>query len=241
MNNNNTNKNEYSELNLDKRMLPLFRTPFLLKNLNDQKRNKYNLDNLNAQKKLTYKVISLNEILEIYLKGINLYKLNLNNYLLKNNKLDLILNTNTKDENYKLNFSLNKFLYCLNRYSCAYNLNSLLYKIRLFLPGRLLKAQPNIKFKYRTTFLKRLQLLIYKENYILENNNSRREINELIEKGKEFEKDLEYLINQSKNQIMILKSRKKIENVNNSKTNLQDFSLIQNINSNDLRIKEVHE
>jgi hypothetical protein len=233
MNNNNTTKNEYSELNIDKRMLPLFSTPLLLKKLNDQKRNKYNLDNLNPQKKLTYKVISLNEILEIYLKGINLYKLNLNNYLLKENKLDLILNTNTKDENYKLNFSLNKFLYCLKRYSCAYNLNSLLYKIRLFLPGRLLKGQPNIKYKYRTTYLKKLQLLIYKENYILENNNSRREINKLIEKGKEFEKDLDYLINQSKNQIMRLISTNKIENANKSIINLQDLSFYQEKKSND--------
>ena len=91
-NNNNTTKNEYSDLNIGKKMLPLFSTPVLLKKLNDQKRNKYNLDNLNPQKKLTYKVISLNEILEIYLKGINLYKSNLNNYLLRENKLDLILN-----------------------------------------------------------------------------------------------------------------------------------------------------
>ena len=162
----------------------------------------------------------------------------MNNYLLKENKLDLILNTNTRDDSYKLKFSINKYLYTLKRISSAYNMNSLLYKIRLFLPGRLLKVQPNIKFKYSTTFVNGLQVLISKEISLLEDTYSKREINELIEKGKELEKDLDYLINQSKNQIMKIKTSKQIENANNIIKKLQEYSLNQDIKSNEIVKKE---
>jgi len=240
-NNINRSNNENSTINIDKRMLPLFSTPVQLKKLNDQKINKYNFDILNPQKKLTYKVISLKEILELFLKGINLYNLNLNKYLLSKNKLNLILALNTnpnpaqptlalplnplslpsspcpngqgtngieigagRAENYKVKFSLNKLLYSLKRFNSVYTLDSLLYKLRLFLPGRLLKPQANIIYKYRTSNLDGLQLLVDKEIYTLELNNSRKEINELIEKGTKLEKDLDYLINQSKNKIINL-------------------------------------
>ena len=91
-NNNNLNKNKYenTEINIDKRIIPLFSTPVILKKINDQKRNKYNFNVLNPQKKLTFKKTTLNEMLDIYLKGLNIYKSNLNKYLLKNNKLNLI-------------------------------------------------------------------------------------------------------------------------------------------------------
>ena len=197
----NRSNNENSTIQIDKRMLPLFSTPIQLKKLNDQKLNKYNLDILNPQKKLTYKIISLKEILDIFLKGINLYNLNLNKYLLSKNNLDLILDLNTnsnlaqsgiaalnsiqgatqsgqlsisqplhvvegsRDEYYKIKFSLNKFLYSLKRFHSVYTLDSLLFKLRLFLPGRLLKPQGNIIYKYRSSNLDGLQLLVEKEIY----------------------------------------------------------------------------
>ena len=70
-------KNEHKDINIDKRILPLFSTPVILKQISDKKRNKYNFNLLNPQKKLTYKVISLKEILSIFLKGLNLYNFNL--------------------------------------------------------------------------------------------------------------------------------------------------------------------
>jgi len=49
MNNNNNlknlnidiTKNDYNDIIIDKRILPLFKTPIILKQLNEKKRNKY--------------------------------------------------------------------------------------------------------------------------------------------------------------------------------------------------------
>ena len=43
-------KNEHKDINIDKRILPLFSTPLKLKQLNDKKRNKYNFSQLNPNK-----------------------------------------------------------------------------------------------------------------------------------------------------------------------------------------------
>nr|YP_009517150.1 ribosomal protein S3 [Asterophora parasitica]AYE93053.1 ribosomal protein S3 [Asterophora parasitica] len=94
LNTNTTNKiiitrNEYSDIKLDTRIIPLFSSPVYLKEKSLKKRNKYNFNLLNSQKKLTSKVISFKEILSLFLKGFNVYNLNLNNYLLQHKKLDL--------------------------------------------------------------------------------------------------------------------------------------------------------
>lgn len=36
-------KNDYKDIIIDKRILPLFKTPIILKQLNETKRNKYNI------------------------------------------------------------------------------------------------------------------------------------------------------------------------------------------------------
>ena len=41
-NNINITKNEYKDIIIDKRIIPLFKTPVILKKLSDKKKNKYN-------------------------------------------------------------------------------------------------------------------------------------------------------------------------------------------------------
>ena len=66
-------------------IIPLFRTPLTLKNINNQKNNGIALNNTNLNK------LSLNKILDLYLKAFTLYNNNFNNYLNSYNNLDLIL------------------------------------------------------------------------------------------------------------------------------------------------------
>src|ERR1700733_7250739 len=73
------NKNDYNNIYYDKRKLPLFKTPIILKKLNDESKNNINL--INYKKDLNLKIISFKEIVKIFLKGIKLYNENLNKYL----------------------------------------------------------------------------------------------------------------------------------------------------------------
>jgi len=107
-----------------------------------------------GDKNLNNNYINLNEILSIFLKGINLYNLTLNNYLKKekNTKLKLIKELKY-DEYNKLNIIYNNYLYLLNRYLPLLRFRSLIYKLELFAPKRLLKYNSlytNIYLKIKT-------------------------------------------------------------------------------------------
>lgn len=63
----------------NKNILPMFITPFVLKKLDDIKKNKLPLDVVNPEKRLTYKNISLIQILKKKLQKIENYSYNLKN------------------------------------------------------------------------------------------------------------------------------------------------------------------
>lgn len=144
----NLTKNVYNDKIIDKRMLPLFKTPVILKKLIDKKRNKYNINLKNHNKKFRFKINTFKELLNLFLKGLTLYKNKLSNYLNKHNNQDLILYLK-EDEIYKLNISISNYFYEINKFIPFFNLRSLIYNIRLFLPKQLLKLHPYIKYKYR--------------------------------------------------------------------------------------------
>jgi hypothetical protein len=208
-NNNNINitKNEHKDINIDTRILPLFKTPVILQKLSDKRRNKYNIKLINTQNKLSFKLITLKEILEIFLKGINLYNYKLNKYLNTHNNKDLILHIK-KDETYKLNISLANFFYIINNLWPVFKLRSLIYKIRLFLPKRLFRPHPHIKYQYRFRYIAK----IYLENLIYNNKRDRkikrRQLNKLIDKGKEIINEIDKQIILKKNLINNLKFNK---------------------------------
>jgi hypothetical protein len=210
---NNINNNEYSNIVIDNRILPLFSNPIILKQISDQEVNKINLDQINPEKKLTYKVISFKEILELYLKGLNIYNLNLNNYLIRKNKLDLILTLNKNDEYYKLNLILSNYFYKVRKFIPVVKLKSLLYNIRLFLPSRLLKPEPHIRFRYRLREI--VKIFLFEDIYKLNLNKrsikiNRRQLRKLIETGKTIKTELDYLIIQQTNKINKLKIEQKL-------------------------------
>lgn len=64
-----------------KNILPLLGNPVIKKQQIDQMTNKYSIELLKPQTKLNNKIITFNQILGFYLKALNLYKLNLNNYI----------------------------------------------------------------------------------------------------------------------------------------------------------------
>ena len=73
---NNDKKPLNSLIDIDKKILPFFSNPIVLKRISDQKKNK-NLNLLNPQKKLIYKIIKLNENLVKISTSIEKYNLNL--------------------------------------------------------------------------------------------------------------------------------------------------------------------
>nr|UIX25262.1 ribosomal protein S3 [Tricholoma matsutake]UIX25293.1 ribosomal protein S3 [Tricholoma matsutake]UIX25321.1 ribosomal protein S3 [Tricholoma matsutake]UIX25349.1 ribosomal protein S3 [Tricholoma matsutake]UIX25377.1 ribosomal protein S3 [Tricholoma matsutake] len=213
-NNNNLNltKNVYNDKIIDKRMLPLFKTPVILKKLIDKKRNKYNTNLSIQKKKIRFKTNTFKELLNLFLKGLTLYKNKLSNYLNKHNNQDLILYLK-KDENYKLNFIISNYFYEINKFIPFFNLRSLIYNIRLFLPKQLVKPHPNIIFKYRLIKMAK----IYKWNLIYNNKRdlkiNRRQINKLLDKGKKILKEIDTQIFIKKNIINNLNFKKNVFNI----------------------------
>jgi Mitochondrial ribosomal protein (VAR1) len=252
--NNNLNisitKNDYNEIIIDKRILPLFKTPVILKKLSDRKRNKYNF-NLKSDnnKKITFKLIPFKEILNIFLKGINLYNNKLNHYLETHNNKELILDLKN-DDLYKLNINLSNYLYLIKKFMPIFKFRSLIYKVRLFFPKRLLKPQPYIKFLYRFRKIDKF----YKEELIYKNKRDkkikRREITKLLAKGKKLINEIESQIIIKKNIITnlknIIKNKQKnkfltvikslfpivTDNTNNNNNNINNYN---NINKSYLK------
>jgi len=85
----NSNSNSNPILDVDKRILPLFSVPVILKRISEAKKDK-NYNPLNPPKKLMYKFIKLNEKLVKLTTSIKKYDLNLESSFL--NKKNLPLN-----------------------------------------------------------------------------------------------------------------------------------------------------
>jgi len=180
MKNNNTNINENPNI----KILPIFITPVIKKTISEKKRSKFNLNILNSQSNLTSsalqsntdysnKIMTENQIIELFLKGINVYNNNLNDFISKWNNLELILYLKN-DDFYEYNLRLSNLLYCINRFFPIFKFRTLLNtktninKVELFLPKNLLKPNPNTRFNdhFRYVIAK-----IYKNNKILSKDN----------------------------------------------------------------------
>jgi len=217
-------KNEDININIDKRILPLFSTPFLLQKLSEKKKNKYSINLINPQNNFNSQnqKITLKEILEIFLKGIKTYNLNLKEYLEKhNNKLNLILELK-KDDYYKLNYNLSHYFYQIKRFIPVLKLRSLLYNFRLFLPKRLLKPEPFIRLRYRLRCLTKTYKITLNKREI---KILRREINRILNKGDQIKIEINNQINNKKNLIKKLEIEEKKKEMTNlllSKINKQN-------------------
>jgi Mitochondrial ribosomal protein (VAR1) len=229
-------------LSIDSRILPLFRTPLLRKKSEEIQlaSNKYNLNIQNLQSNLNKNFT--NQILKIFLKGITLYNLNLKNYLLQNNKLNLILNIKN-DKLYNLNTRISNFLNRANKLIFDLKVNTISPKINSCKTfenkSDTLFARPVTKILSFSPYLKKNN--ISKEfdfrNLLIIQKISTEEIEmkiennkELIEFGKEIINDLEYQISQNKKLInKVIKNKKILELVRNTSL----ISLDNNSNLNE--------
>jgi Mitochondrial ribosomal protein (VAR1) len=246
-NNSNTNlnisltKNDYKDIIIDKRMLPLFKTPVILKKLSDRKRNKYNFNLKSDNKKnFTFKIRPFKEIFNVFLKGINIYNNQLNHYLDTHKYTELILELKN-DDHYKLNISLSNYLYLIKIFMPIFKFRSLIYKFRIFLPKWLFKPNPYINFKYRLRYIAKYYNvdLIYNNKRDIKIN--RRQINKLLKKGTELINEIDNhiilkktIIKNFKNKNNILKiisSLLPIEKDNNSNLNNSNITILDKTNS----------
>jgi hypothetical protein len=149
---NNIKKPLNSFNDIDKKILPFFSNPIIFKKIEDQKKNK-DLNQINPQKKLIFNIIKLNEKLVKFTTSIKNYNLNIDSFYLTEagNKLAetellLFIRNNLY---YNLKYRLSNILYKFERFIPVLKFNSLLYNINLFVPKRLFKPQPYIRFTYR--------------------------------------------------------------------------------------------
>jgi len=68
---------EFEEPIFDKNILPVFITPFILKEVAARKKSKYKIETLNPEKKLTFRIVPFNEIVEELAASINKIALDL--------------------------------------------------------------------------------------------------------------------------------------------------------------------
>jgi hypothetical protein len=74
------------DFKVDNRIIPLFKTPIILKKIQLLKKFKSN-ESIEIQRKLSFKIKPLNEKLVKYSKIINRYKIKINKMILKNIKI----------------------------------------------------------------------------------------------------------------------------------------------------------
>lgn len=204
----------HTQIKIDKKIIPLFSSPIELKQIKLRKKSTYKFNIINpafpfgdGDKNLNNKMINLNEILSIFLRGINLYNLTLNNYLKKENNTKLKLIRELKyDEYNKLNIIYNNYLYLFNRYLPLLRFRSLIYKLELFTPKRLLKYNYLYTYTYR---LRNLHL-----NKKVKNINIRM-ISKILEKGLILSLEMNNLINKKKTIINNFKLNNLFSPVNN--------------------------
>ena len=63
--------NKFEDPIFNKKILPMFSIPQILKEIAAQKNSKYKIETLNPEKKLTFKIVSFNEIVEELANRIN--------------------------------------------------------------------------------------------------------------------------------------------------------------------------
>jgi Mitochondrial ribosomal protein (VAR1) len=230
-------------LSIDSRILPLFRTP-LLKKKSEEIQVDVNQYNLNTQN--NFNPNFSNQILKVFLKGITLYNLNLKNFLLQGNKLNLILNIKN-DKLYELNTRISNFFHRVNKLNFEFNEKTVstnnssktIIKKNDTLFARPVNNDishyPNLLGRNITKEYGFRKLLIIqkiskeKVGTDIENNK------ELIEFGKEIINDLNYQISQNKTLInKIIKNKKVLDFLKNtSLLSLNNNNLNYNpINSN---------
>lgn len=201
------NKIYYENLLYDKKKLPLFKTPIILKKLDDESKNNINL--INYKKDLNLKIISFKEIVKFFLKGIKLYNDNLNKFLKTNNQKDLILQLKI-NEIYKINKKIANYFYIVKRFFPIFEKNSLLRNRLLFSPKLLFKIQPYFRFRHRYKGI----IKIYNVNLIFTSKiqiaRYNRELINLLYKGKEIIKEIDTQIMLKKNLINVLKFKDNI-------------------------------
>jgi len=224
------NLSKNGNTNIDKKILPLFSRPIQLKQTNLIQTNKYNFNILNPQNQIN-KTISLREILSIYLKGINVYNLNLNTYLKNNNKLKLIRELKY-DEYNKLNIKYNNYLYLINRYLPILKLRSLFYNLGLFSDKRILKHNILYAYTYRLRSIylnKRYKYFNIKRFYIDNKiiNINIKMVSKLLQKGLELNNEINSLILKKKYLIGKLKLNNLFVPVNNIIINILDNKSVE--------------
>src|SRR6266704_738048 len=216
-------------LSIDSRILPLFRTP-LLRKKSEEIQVDINKYNLNIQNNLNHNFS--HQILKFFLKGITLYNLNLKNFLLQGNKLNLILNIQN-DKLYELNTRIsnffqrvNKLIFELNEKTVSSKTNN--SKKTLIKKSDTLFARPvnNDLYNYPNLLGRSISkeygfrklLIIHKistEKLGTEIENNK----ELIEFGQEILNDLDYQISQNKILINKIKNTSLFTLNNNSHLN----------------------
>jgi hypothetical protein len=93
---NNIKKPLNSLIEIDKKILPFFSSPIILKRISDQKKN-IDLNKLNPQKKLIYKIIKLNEKLVKFSTSIKQYNLNLDSFFLPSSLNEKVVGGNKSE------------------------------------------------------------------------------------------------------------------------------------------------
>src|SRR6266568_4271492 len=216
-------------LSIDSRILPLFRTP-LLRKKSEEIQVDINKYNLNIQNNLNHNFS--HQILKFFLKGITLYNLNLKNFLLQGNKLNLILNIQN-DKLYELNTRISNFFQRVNKLISELNEKTVSSKTNnskktLIKKSDTLFARPvnNDLYNYPNLLGRSISkeygfrklLIIHKistEKLGTEIENNK----ELIEFGQEILNDLDYQISQNKILINKIKNTSLFTLNNNSHLN----------------------
>ena len=62
---------QFENINFDDRLLPIFTTPLILKEVDARKKSKYKIETLNPEKKLTFRIVTFFEIVEELAARIN--------------------------------------------------------------------------------------------------------------------------------------------------------------------------
>jgi len=261
-NNKNINmlKNKYKGIIIDKRMIPLFKSPIILKILSDEKKNKYTRNMIKQRQKIGLKKFTVKGLFRIFVKALKLYTYGLKNCAIKYSYLFLILELNQyKKYNkiLKLNTAISNYLYIMNKYFPFFKLRSLIFRFSLFLPKELFKVhfQPCIKYYYKFNKIAKIyrirfwmSVFPWREEPILKNRLMKLKI-----KGISLLKQIYIKIRLNKKKIHLLKNNNKTKNnlkiinslfnnniniINNNKINknlnTKIIKTLENVNSKEL-------
>jgi hypothetical protein len=163
-------KDNYNiNMNKNDNILPMFITPVIKKLIIEKEKNIYNYNTLNIKEIYSdhsdysehseSNIIIKQTLSDIFLKGLISYNNSLNTFVSKeiNHRLKLILKLKN-DDIYEYNLYLSKLLYTINRFFPIFKIRSLLKKINLFVPTKILKPNPNIRFNYKLRYIAKIYI-----------------------------------------------------------------------------------